>query len=67
MNSKKIGLWHWQSDTRKEVANANEALEENSSSLSNTDGVESTFLFPDLQARAVVLIRKMTLRVSPLM
>ena len=43
MNSKKIGLWHWQSDTRKEVTNANEALEENLSSLSNTDGVESTF------------------------
>jgi hypothetical protein len=60
-------LWHWQSDTRKEVTNANEALEENLSSLSNTDGVESTFLFPDLRARAVVLIRKMTLQVSPLM
>ena len=40
---KKIGLWHWQLDTRNEVTNANKALEENLSSLSNLDGVESTF------------------------
>jgi hypothetical protein len=40
---KKIGLWHWQLDTTNEVTKANEALEENLSSLSNPDGVESTF------------------------
>ena len=40
---KKIGLCHWQSDTRNEVTKANEALEENLSSLSNLGGVESTF------------------------